>query len=215
MAIKDTLSKIIEYGEQWDYISYKAIKDLDKSCCNESNLTIIDFDAFKDKFIKEKGFQHFQSCDALKIVETHFDFIEMKGFGALFFNEKVPDIHKSQEKISNDIDNFGISTKLKDSLLIWDIFIKEKDLLKGHEVREIEQNVTFRFILLTDVEIDSIEWLAINFNFFAEFNSNLDSFLHQKLQEQLDGIDQSIIARIKNLPLLKTCTEIDDYYATV
>ncbi len=215
MAIKDILAKIIDLGEEKGYISYKSIKDLDKSCCSNNNLEVIDFDFFKDKFISKKELQHFQSCDALKIVETRLDFIEMKGFKELLVKPNIPAEHKTKSKIANDIDNFGIATKIKDSLLLWDTFIKEKDALKGHEVRDLENTLTFRFMLLTDVEHNDADWFAINLNFLAEYNETAYDFLYKKLNKQLTDIDPTLIARIKTLPKLMTCTEIDDYYATV
>lgn len=212
MAIENSLAKLINFGERQGYIRYETIGHLDKSCCTKSAVKVIDFDFFKEEFEKKKGLVHFKSADALKIVENRLDFIEMKGLFVLFTNPNVPAVQKTQQSVSSTIENFGVSDKIKDSLLIWDVFLKGKNGLNGKEVREIETDVVFQFILLTDVQHDSVEWIATSFNFFAEYNSNLPAFLQQKLQAQLGEIDASILARIKNLPLLKNCSEIDAFY---
>jgi hypothetical protein len=54
----------------------------------------------------------------------------------------------------------------------------------------------------------------LSFKFAQLLNSNLDAYLTQKLEEQLQGIDPAIIGRIKNNPLLKSCSDIDLYYTT-
>ncbi len=230
MATEQSINKIISYGKSVEFtlrekaegkrkfnlITYKPIGQLGSSCCTFANTEVIDFDLFQIGFTKIKELQHFKSCDALKIVGKQLDFIEMKGFGKnLFLNPKRPTEKKSKSEVEKEIDSFGINEKIKDSLLLWDLFIKEKDILEGKEVREMEKEVVFQFILLTDVEVESLEWITLNFNYFADYNSNLDSFLIQKLELQLNDIDLSILARIKGVPLLKTCSEIDDYYTNV
>lgn len=212
MATETSVAKIITFGERKGWIVYKEIKYLAKTCCINAATEVIDFDCFKEEYQRAKKLAHLKSCDALKIVETRLDFIEMKGFIQLFSNPKVPATQKEAVKVAQNISDFKISDKIKDSLKLWDFLIHEGNVLSGSELRDIETNVQFQFILLTDVEIGSVEWLALNFNYFAEYNSNLDAFLAQKLQAQLQGIDSAIIARIKNLPLLKRCSEIDVYY---
>jgi hypothetical protein len=48
-------------------------------------------------------------------------------------------------------------------------WLHESNVLNGAELRDIEMNTEFQFILLTDVELGSIEWIALNFNYFAEY----------------------------------------------
>ena len=76
------------------------------------------------------------------------------------------------------------------------------------------KNVKIGYILLTDIDISSIEWGTLQFEHFMKFNSNIpDNFIHI-MEREFSNIDKKILARIE-MPLLKTCTEIDDYYATV
>ncbi len=221
ITINTIFEKIEKKGIDDGYINFSAIGILDKSCCTESKTIVIDFDKFKEKAEGVTG-SAYKSCDALILVrekekydfiqfqEPKIDFIELKGMNKFvkFSTSEIKD-----EKIANKVIGFELHSKIEDSLLIFDNFIRLRNFLTQKE-QNLLKNVKIGYILLTDIDTSSIEWGTLQFEHFMKFNSNLPDNFIDIMEREFSNIDKKILARIE-MPLLKTCTEIDDYYATV
>ncbi|MEY4504400.1 MAG: hypothetical protein RL154_694, partial [Pseudomonadota bacterium] len=76
------LQKLLNYGISNNYFEIQKLKYIDKSCCENQECELIDFDKTAKKITEECGIQTQASCDCIKIclLENTIDFIELKGF---------------------------------------------------------------------------------------------------------------------------------------
>ncbi len=215
MELKDFLQKLLDFGCNSEYFNIKPIGQLNKSCCPNSKTEVIDFDATKDKLCKEKGFQTFKSCDALKILpkSERLDFIELKGFKQ--FVKRLKSDLSSSEQIDKQIEKFDLANKVFDSNHIMYSLIHDKyyNLEKCDKV--YYQTVKKSYIILVDIELEEngIENIALTLEFLGEDSTPIEKQILSKLTTTI--ITKDIISSIKNFnqPILKSCKTIDDFYA--
>jgi hypothetical protein len=111
MDVTTFLEHLLTIGTQDNVFRLSKIKDLDKSCCTNTEMEVIDFDALKDKTVKEKRLSTISSCDALKILpcKNQIHFIELKGLKNYF---KYP----QSTNLSQKIREFNLEEKFYDSI---------------------------------------------------------------------------------------------------
>ena len=105
------------------YFETREIRNLEKSCCQNSTLEVIDFDKTKDLVCSKNNIPSLKSCDALKFTfeNERIDFIELKGLnmylkygGRANFNPNLD----TGSQITNKITGFEINRKIEESLKI-------------------------------------------------------------------------------------------------
>jgi len=194
MAIIDIFNKIEVSCLQNEAIS--TIGKLNKSCCQNSDIHICDFDKLKDVFYK--GTDKPKSCDAIKILRAkeQIDFIEMKS---------IQDILKWQKpqnkcKLNTHIEKFDFVKKVHDSILI----IKEK-LISQNEVTDYN-TIKKQPILLTDDD-ENIYTIAFAFDYLG----NLSTDIKELMKNEIDKLEPNLMINI-NQPKLKDCKTIINEY---
>ena len=197
MAIMDIFNKIEESCLQNEVKS--TIGELDKSCCGNSNIDVIDFDKLKDIFYK--GTDKPKSCDAIKIVhkKQQIDFIEMKSIQDILQWQKP----QNKSDLKRHIDKFEFVKKFYDSILL----IREK-ILSESEIHDYNSIVKHP-ILLTDGDFDGNGLFTIIFAF--DYLGNLSTDIKELLKTEVNKIEPDILNNI-NQPKLKDCKTIKYEY---
>ncbi len=90
-------------------------------------------------------------------------------------------------------------------------------LLKEFDFNDAHRNHFFsakkQFIVLTDVDAqeNAVEFIALNFDFLANFSTSIEDQIHQSFSGELGKIPIDLIYGFQP-SILKTCREIDLYY---
>lgn len=208
MAIEEqVLNKILEYGMQKKYFKFVTIGELDKSCCQQSKVEIIDFDATKEKIVAEFKFGTLKSCDALKITNKNkcIDFIELKSSINILKNPK----NNSDAQIKEQVSKFDFQGKIRDSLLILSNIISKRDnMLSGNE-QSIYYEIRKNYIILTDISPDDnpLEFISFTLDFLGELSSSLMILLKDKI----DNINPGQLHNLQK-PVLMDCKSFEKHY---
>jgi hypothetical protein len=205
MAIKNILEKISDFGITKHYFELLTIAELDKSCCTESPVELIDFDKTKSVICKKNGWVDIKSCDGLKILieKDRIDLIEMKSI-KLILSYQQPD---SKVKLAGHISKFDFINKIRDSLTILvsitqEGFLNKQERVKYHEIPK-------QPILLTDIDYINFGLDFLVFGF--EYLGNLSTDINELLQKELDSVKSDFLNNIKQ-PLLMDCAGISEFY---
>ncbi len=207
MEIEQILTNLLKFGIEKEYFVTFKMGKIDKTCCKQSEIEVIDFDRTKEKIVAEFGYATIKSCDALKILPSlkRIDFIEMKG--SLEFLKRNRD--NSNEKVQKQVSKFDFEGKIKDSLHILDCIINKTNYLTGKE-RQQYSNIKKYYFIITDINLteNPLESIVLN---IEHWGIMWKPFLIDKLQEKLDCID---IQQFKNLQplILMDCEGIEKYY---
>lgn len=210
-TIEDYLIHLENKGVEKGYFELKKIKNIEKSCCSTSETEVIDFDKTKDKLTASGGLVTTKSCDCIKICPTKqsIDLIEMKGFVPFVENFKKKRIDL---EVNKKIAKFDFTKKIEDSLVMLDILVRKTEFEKTLQDDVFFRETKINYIVLTDVDSihESFNYIALNFIFYAEYSDSMKNYLVSELNKELIKIPS--INHKLNSPMLKTCSEIDDYY---
>lgn len=211
MAVTTFLKSILEEGVRDRWFSIEKIGRLKQSCCLSATTEVVDFDAFKDRF--HKGGQLPASCDGMKILPEHgrIDFIEMKGL-KIFINRAISGTGKLDSDLEAQITDFNFPKKVVDSLASLSIWMKSNGLAETGNLDEVPK----RFIILTDIDPaeNAVQFISLNFEFFAQFGESVEARVHRFFENRIGQLSEMHIQNLGR-PILKTCSEIDGYYAPI
>lgn len=170
-----------------------AIRDIEKSCCNNIKLEVFDYDDLVKKFCENNKIKSKSSVDALYFDDTKMYFIEMKGFENFKkYNKKL-----SVEKIENRINKWDFGKKLTESYNV---------------LQDISNNTIsefyIKYIILTDLSDNPL----LNFATMAKYlsnTSNEDDKICEILKNRLNCINTNNI--INEKPILKFCYNFEKF----
>ncbi|MCX7089225.1 MAG: hypothetical protein NTV00_14380 [Methylococcales bacterium] len=207
------LERLIEFGINGHFFYFMPIGQLEKSCCSNSKLEVIDFDKTKEILSNITKLQQPKSADALKILPLldRIDFIELKGFKKFIqYNQDKPDIDK---EISYQVEKFGLTEKIRDSLFVLTLLTKLKEFECKKSEREQYQKATKNYIIVVDIDLyqNPIKDRLITLAFLSEATINIKSRILDELSQSVDRI---LISSLENLqkPMIISCKNIDSYY---
>ena len=121
------------------------------------------------------------------------DFIELKGFNHFIKHDKTKDFQKK-------IEEFDLEGKIRDSLLVLELVVKDKSIqFIKEEIKEYGRVEKYYFIVV-DIEpsIEAIKDRLINLIFLS-------------LKKSISGIPGSELHNL-NKPKLLSCNQIDSFY---
>jgi hypothetical protein len=215
---RKTVAEYLTYfeakGIEKGYFELKEIRFLGKTCCFNATTEVIDFDKTKEKLEKSDNLNTPSSCDGLKIRpdKNCIDLIEIKGLIKFFewFKEGSEQLEKS---IDEKIEKFDLHKKIEDSLHLLETVVRKNEFGKTDEDTQFFRNTKINYILLTDIESknQAFEDIAYNFMFYGLDSNSIANHVKSKFNAELDAIPN--INYKLNKPMLKTCSEIDAYYA--
>ena len=173
MEIINFLNELNNYGNDNGYFETREIRNLEKSCCQNSTLEVIDFDKTKDLVCSKNNIPSLKSCDALKFTfeNERIDFIELKGLnmylkygGRANFNPNLD----TGSQITNKITGFEINRKIEESLKISNYIIDEY-----HGSYETFKKIEKNFLIVTDIisSINPIEFIATTLEVLSEIST--------------------------------------------
>lgn len=121
-------------------------------CGNESKVPVLNFDAVKNEFCRERGNRQFKSVDAVTFKGSQFLFIEIKSWQNFEANHikkgESPSVVK--QKIERQASDFNLKKKVEDSIKICTDLTKCSKLFSKFPVL---------YVLVTDVN-DVVDPLA-------------------------------------------------------
>ncbi len=190
------LDMLIEQGLAKGFFELSELGQLDKSCCLDSTLEVIDFDKTKETVVAiNKSLQQPKSTDALKIIPqlNRLDFIELKGFKIFIQRDKSRNFQKK-------IEDFDLEGKIIDSLFILDCIVKDNSIQFNKVTTKKYRRTEKYYFIVVDIEPskEAIKDRLINLIFLS-------------LKKSLNDIENSSLHNL-NKPKLLSCNQIDSYY---
>ncbi len=190
------LETLIEQGVARGFFELSELGQLDKSCCLDSKLAVIDFDKTKETIVAiNKSLQQPKSTDALKIIPqlNRLDFIELKGFKIFIQRDKTKNFQKK-------IEDFDLEGKIIDSLFVLDCIVKDNSIqFNKIEIKEYRHTEKYYFIVV-DIEPSK-----------EPIKDRLINLIFLSLKNSLNDIQNSSLHNL-NKPQLLSCNQIDRYY---
>ena len=208
-----SLARLLTFGIDTGLFNIKPISEIDKSCCPNVAVEVIDFDETKTKISGLGGLQQPKSCDGLKIIpQRHqIDFIEFKSFEK-FKQYQLTRIPKEQRKnaIQTKISSFGLKQKIDDSLFIFNFVTLHKDFKMTVQEREEINTAIKNYIILIDIALERnpLTNLAVTLDYLSDEASH-DEVLVTCIKDEISGID---ICYLTNKPVLMSCDKVSEYY---
>lgn len=207
------LERLMAFGISENFFDVMPLGELEKSCCSNSKIEVIDYDKTKELVSSIAKIQQPKSADALKILPhlNRIDFIELKGFEKYIqHNKDKPDINK---EVSNQVEKFGLTDKIRDSLFVLAFLTKLKEFECKKFEREQYQEAKKNYIIVVDIDLyqNPIRDRLITLAFLSENTTNIK----QKIVDELNqAVDKILISSLENLekPKLLSCKKIDGYY---
>jgi len=190
------LETLIEQGVARGFFELSELGKLDKSCCLNSELEVIDFDKTKETVVAiNKSLQQPKSTDALKIIPklNRLDFIELKGFKIFIQRDKTKNFHKK-------IEDFDLEGKIIDSLFILDCIVKDNSIQFNKEATKKYRRTEKYYFLVVDIEPSK-----------EPIKDRLINLIFLSLKKSLNDIENSSLHNL-NKPKLLSCNQIDSYY---
>jgi len=192
----EMLDMLIEQGLAKGFFELSELGQLDKSCCLDSTLEVIDFDKTKETVVAiNKSLQQPKSTDALKIIPqlNRLDFIELKGFKIFIQRDKSRNFQKK-------IEDFDLEGKIIDSLFILDCIVKDNSIQFNKVTTKKYRRTEKYYFIVVDIEPskEAIKDRLINLIFLS-------------LKKSLNDIENSSLHNL-NKPKLLSCNQIDSYY---
>ncbi len=237
-TVADYLTYLEQRGIEKGYFELHEIRNIGSTCCTNATTEVIDFDKTKDKIVATNKWKTIKSCDCLKIRPSKqcIDLIEMKSCKQIidnFFRDKKNIGMSVDEVIDNKVVNFNLVKKIEDSMLVLDDLTRKEDFNQivedsmlvldnitiKQEFDQTRQDAKFyretkiNYIFLTDIDSinDSLNYIVLNVIFLAECSVSMEDYISTKLQTELTSLPE--MGHKFNKPMLKTCSEIDAYYA--
>jgi hypothetical protein len=219
MAISDFLTNFLNIGIEIGYFTLSKIKNLDKTCCTDSDIEVIDFDATKEKIVASQKLKTIKSCDALIInaKKERIDFIEMKGFQKMIlYSKNRANSQDLKVEFEEKVKKFNFIGKIDDSFYILNTLyrLKEFDLSDGKSKPLLD--VKKQLIILTDVssKTNAIERIAVDLLFLENFSTPIETQILNIVSTELDKTHKYLAHNFQQ-PILMTCNDIDEYYASI
>jgi hypothetical protein len=217
MEIRNFLQKLLDFGKHGGYFKETTIGQLEKTCCEQSVTTVIDFDGTKDIVISEFALQTLKSSDALKIVPhtNRLDVIELKGFKK-FMKYQLRSGGSAEAQVREKIESFELVGKIRDSIYILQTVAFSRKLELTKKERAVFYGIPKRFIVVVDIEMEKnpVEYIALTLSFLSEASTSIEKQVASILKMELDKIPGSPFSNIQK-PQLMNCKSIDDYYACI
>jgi hypothetical protein len=219
MAISDFLTDFLNIGIETGYFTLSKIKNLDKTCCTDSEIEVIDFDATKEKIVALGKLKTIKSCDALIInaEKERIDFIEMKGFQKMIlYSKNKADSKKLKAEFEEKVKKFNFIGKIDDSIFILNMLYRLNKFNladgKGKPLLDVNKHL----IILTDVssETNAIERIAVDLLFLENFSTPIETLILNIVSTELDKTHKYLAHNFQQ-PILMTCNDIDAYYASI
>jgi hypothetical protein len=174
----------------------KKIKELNKSCCKESNIEVIDFDYVKDEFCKSLGIQTNSSVDGIYFCKTknHIYLIELKSFSKWFEkykSEKNSYKNFLQFLLSEKGQEKKIENKLFDSMLLIACIGGLNQVDKSFYKSILDQDkskIKFNFLFVTNLSArDFMKYRIANLSsrFKYKFLNRISFILCQDLEKDI------------------------------
>lgn len=209
------LKRLMEFGIKEKFFDIKSLGELPKSCCPHSKVEVIDFDQTKEIISSKIELQYPKSADALKILPdlNRIDFIELKGFQQFIKHfDKQPKSHSHpDETIKNQIADFNLSRKIRDSLFILNFLLHHKSFeCKQSEATQFEK-AKKGYLIVVDIELnkDPIKDRLVTLTFLSK--GNLEHKIINELNHFVSDIPSSALENLE-APKLVSCKTIDRYY---
>lgn len=214
MEITNFLNELNNYGNDNSYFETKEIRNLEKSCCQNSTLEVIDFDKTKDLVCSKNNIPSLKSCDALKftVENERIDFIELKGLnmylnygGRSNFNPNLD----TNSQITNKITGFEINRKIEDSLKISKYIIEEY-----HGSYETFKKIEKNFLIVTDIisSINPIEFIVATLEVLSEISTPIETICLEIFNEEVKNTNLPNSYNI-NQPIPLTCESLIQFYS--
>lgn len=170
-------------------------------CADQQKLPVIDLDAVKTKWNKQKGMPSSASVDALACATQHLCFVELKGWTEFLKHhgldkpEEMTD--KEKEKANKAIDKqvgkYKLQKKLLDSVMICEDISGQKDILNS---------ISVAFLLVTDISLedDPLQHLQQQLMMLASTSTDWKKVCAEQMKKVLEHqIDiQSLFIECKN-----------------
>jgi len=209
------LERLMEFGVGNGYFCLQALGKLAKSCCTDVKIEVIDFDKTKEMVSKEAPIKQPKSADALKIFPqlNRLDFIELKGFEHFIKHKKnLPELH-IDKAISQQIEDFCLSDKIKHSLhVLWFLIQLEKFNCTNSE-RQQYQQVKKNYFIVVDVDLYHNPMLdrAVTLAFLSEDTTHINAKITANLRQAVADMPSSDLENLAK-PKLFNCKSINRYY---
>jgi len=208
------LQKILDLGISNGYFELNEIKSLDKSCCTDSSISVIDFDKTEEIHRVKHCALALKSCDALKIsgTDSSIDFIEMKGMRQ-FMNRQLIIKTNIQPQVQEKVYSFKFTNKIRDSITILNNIVQSANFnLSGRE-RDLYHAIAKKYIVLTDINIMSnpLELLTLTLEFLSETSSDMEHILFEHFESEIRNIELPNYYNIQR-PILMSCNDFKSYY---
>lgn len=237
-TVADYLTYLEQRGIEKGYFELQAIRNIGSTCCLNATTEVINFDDTKEKIVAANKWKTIKSCDGLKIRPKKgcIDLIEMKSCKQIidnFFRDKKNSGKRVDAAMDDKIVHFNLVKKIEDSLLVLDDLTRKEDFnqivedsmlvldnitVKQEFDQTLQDAVFYRetkinYIFLTDVDTinDSLNYIVLNVIFLAECSVSMEDYISTKLNTELNSLPE--MGHKFNKPMLKTCSEIDAYYA--
>lgn len=211
------LKKLLDKGVEIELFEISALKNLDKSCAEDAEVEVIDYDLVKTKIFQglnndKYRFNMLKSCDAIKIIhqEKRLDFIELKGITTFSASLREESREEAEKKIDDQLTKFDLPNKIFHSLSILSLILQMQEIqLSKKEKVEYEEEVVMDYIIVIDAEIEKeeIKKIGAMMDFLSE-TSDFTSEIIIRLESVLDSIKVLKVSK----PLLKFQSQIDRHY---
>jgi hypothetical protein len=209
------LQRLLEFGINEKFFEIKLLGQLDKSCCTNSKLEVIDYDKTKDDLSQKSEINKPKSSDALKIIPqlNCIDFIELKGFGE-FINRNKNDGNVN-EKINSQVKKFDLAQKIEDSLFVLQFIIRHKKFNCTKSEKIQYKQAIKNYIIVTDIDLyqNPANYRLAAYNHLRGDGSETIDTIKQEILNKL-AESANDIPELENLNRAKVlnCREIDNYY---
>lgn len=168
-------------------------------CINNSKSKVLEFDGIKRKYAKIHGIIQPSSVDAMTVHNDRLIFVEFKSW--LSFFEKFHYQHKglpTTKDVKDQLQRFDFAKKLTDSIQLCKRIAKNANI----------DNVSYDFVVITDIETDGIKAIQMRLNLLALMSS-------PNVFDQCNTLTREKVLNVKvgkkNRTLYKTCREFDSY----
>ena len=208
-----SLEKVLNFGLSKEYFKKLKIKDIEKSCCNDLEFEIIDFDRTKDIVCNEANQVSRKSCDGLYLNES-IDFIEFKSLNNFFnkeFKYKLKNDANTEEieMIKQKVLDFNFTKKIRDSLWLFDYILNHNELELKNNDKESIYKIEKNYFIVKDEYKQPLLAIVDKLNMLAQDENN-----ELKYRETMDILIKKDLGEIKievNRPKLMTCAELNKF----
>jgi hypothetical protein len=155
------LTKFCDFYKDNTFFIYKKLGEIENTCYPESDIMVIDYDEVKRSCISNftRCLKDFQSCDAMKVLESEIDFIEMKSL------QKYLEHYSSENREKMLTKDFA--HKFEDSILIFKLLLKASTLcLTNEQIKDMMNSLRY-YIVLIDIQLNTPDEFLARLDFLA------------------------------------------------